>query len=251
MLLVAITLVVCAPGYPGNPAEAQPAMDALARALGGAAHMPLQAVYEETAEGGLKRLAGADAALLLAPLPFFLDHEKDLGLAARMMAVPKDGGPLQRWTVVTGKDHPADLQGYAVQSTAGYSPPFVHAMSPPPLAEAKVVDSPSVLSGLRRAANGEHLALLLDGPQAQALSTLPFAQGLAKISRSIEVPVALVATVGKRVDERKWKALQAALLSLAGDATAREALDGVRMSAFVALDRAALSRARGTYRGAR
>jgi hypothetical protein len=251
MLLVAITLVVCAPGYPGTSAEAQPAMDALARALGSAAHLPVQAVYEETAEGGLKRLAAPDAALLLAPLPFFLDRERDLALAARMMAVPQDaGGPLQKWTLVGGKDRPADLQGYAVQSTAGYSPRFVHAMSPP-LEEGKVIDSPAVLSGLRRAANGERLAVLLDGPQAQALVTLPFAQGLAPLSTSAPVPVALVATVGKRLDERKWKALQAAMLSLAGDASAREALDGVRMSRFVALDRSALAAARAAYEKAR
>src|SRR2546423_9242303 len=127
MLLVAITLVVCAPGYPGSSAEAQPAMDALARALGGAAHLPLQAVYDETAQGGLERLAAPDAALLLAPLPFFLDHERDLALAPRMMAVPKEGGgPLQGWTLVTGKEHAQDLEGDAVQSTAGYSPRFVH-----------------------------------------------------------------------------------------------------------------------------
>src|SRR5256885_1173095 len=154
MLLVAITLVVCAPGYPGTSAEAQPAMDALARALGGPAHRPVEAVYEETADGGLKRLAAKDAALLLAPLPFFLDQERKLALAARMMAVPKDGtGPLQKWTLVTGKEHPADLRGYPVQSTAGYSPRFVHAMSPP-LKGGKVVDSAAILSGLRRAANG-------------------------------------------------------------------------------------------------
>jgi len=247
MLLVAITLVVCAPGYPGTSAEAQPAMDALARALGAAAHLPVEAVYEETAEGGLKRLAGADAALLLAPLPFFLDQERKLSLGARMMAVPKDGdGPLQRWTLVTGKQYPADLDDYAVQSTAGFSARFVRAMSGPHRA-AKVIDSPAVLSGLRRAANGERLAVLLDGPQAKALSTLPFAQNLAPIATSAPVPVALVATVGKRLDERKWKALQAALLSLGGDAGAREALDGVRMQAFVALDRGALSAARTAY----
>jgi hypothetical protein len=61
----------------------------------------------------------------------------------------------------------------------------------------------------------------------------------------------VIATVGKRLDERKWKAVQAALLSLGADATAREALDGVRMSAFVALDRAALSKARAAYERAR
>src|SRR5207237_1431111 len=132
---------------------------------------------------------------------------------------------------------------YAGPATAGYSPRFVHAMSPP-LKGAKVIDSPAVLSGLRRAANGEPLAILLDGPQGQALSTLPFAQGLLPLSTSAPVPVALVATVGKRLDGRKWKAVQAALLSLAADASAREALDGVRMSGFVALAYAGAIRAK-------
>ena len=45
--------------------------------------------------------------------------------------------------------------------------------------------------------------------------------------------------------------MQTALLSLAGDASARETLDGVRMAAFVALDRAALSTARAAYEKAR
>src|SRR5207237_5866011 len=135
---------------------------------------------------------------------------------------------------------------YAGPATSAYSPRCVHARSPPRKG-ARVIDSPAVLSGLRRAANGEPLAILLDGPQGRALSTLPFAQGLARLSTSAPVPVALVATVGKRLDGRKWKAVQAALLSLAADASAREALDGVRMSGFVALDRGALSAAPAGY----
>jgi hypothetical protein len=248
MLLLAITLVVCAPGYPGTPAEAQPAMDALALALGKAAGAPVQAVYEETAEGGMRKLASADAALLLAPLPFFLDHEKELALVARAMATPKDGAPLQRWTLVTRKDHPAQLTGYAVQSAAGFSPRFVRAMSQLP-PDARIIDSSAVLSGLRRAAGGEKLAVLLDGAQTQALSTLPFAAELAPLSSSAPVPVAIVATVGKR--PRHWKALQAAFLSIGREAAAREALDGVQMSGFVPVDSAALSAARAAYRKAR
>jgi len=250
MLVLAITLVVCAPGYPGSSAEAQPAMDALARALGKAAGAPVQAVYEETAEGGMRKLASADAALLLAPLPFFLDHEADLALVARAMATPKDGAPLQRWTLVARKDHPAQMTGYAVQSAAGFSPRFVRAMSRV-LAKAQIIDSTAVLSGLRRAANGEKLAVLLDGAQTQAFSTLPFAAELAPLASSAPVPVAIVATVGKRLDARRWKALQAAFLSLGHDAAAREALDGVQMSGFVAVDSAALSAARAIYQKAR
>src|SRR5437868_9354449 len=104
--MVAATLVVCAPGYPGSTAEAQPAMDALAKALDGGA---LTAVYEETEAGGLRRLAGRGASVLLAPLPFFLAHERDCKLVARLSAVRSGGEALERWTLVTGKDHPASL----------------------------------------------------------------------------------------------------------------------------------------------
>src|SRR3954470_9129720 len=122
--VLAVTLVVCAPGYPGSSAEAQPAMDALARSLAQAAHLgegAVKAVYEETAEAGLRRLSASDAAILLAPLPFYLDHERDLRLTPRLLAAPKGGAPLERWTLVTGKDHPPRLEGYTVQSSAGYS----------------------------------------------------------------------------------------------------------------------------------
>ena len=250
MLLLALTLVVCAPGYPGNSAEAQPAMDALARALTRATGAPVQAVYEETAEGGLRRLAAADAALLLAPLPFFLDHEAGQSLTARLMAVPRGSAPLQRWTLVAGKERAQALDGFAVQSTAGFSKRFVHAMAKP-LERAQVIDSAAVLSGLRRAAGGEPLAVLLDGAQEKALATLPFAARLLPLFASAPVPVALVATVGKRLDDRRRKAVEAALLSLAGDPAAREALEGVQMSGFVALDSAALSAARAAYQQAR
>src|SRR5260370_27322434 len=115
-------------------------MDALARTLAASARLPpasLAAVYQETAQGGLRRLAEKDAALLLSTLPFYLDHEQDLRLVPRLMAAPKDGEPLERWTLVTGKDHSASLAGYTVLARAGYSPRFARAPAPglPPHAE--------------------------------------------------------------------------------------------------------------------
>jgi ABC-type phosphate/phosphonate transport system substrate-binding protein len=61
----------------------------------------------------------------------------------------------------------------------------------------------------------------------------------------------VVATVGKRMDEERWKELEAALLKLAEDRSARNALDGVRMAGFVPLDEQALAAARTAYRRAR
>ncbi len=57
-----LEIVICAPGYPGSTAEAQPAMDGLAAAITAAAGWDdgaVQAVYFETEEGGLAASAGA------------------------------------------------------------------------------------------------------------------------------------------------------------------------------------------------
>jgi hypothetical protein len=251
LLVLATALVVCAPGYPGSAAEAQPAMDALARELGAAARLPhLTASYEETAEGGLHKLAAPDSAVLLATLPFFLEHEHDLHLTARLMAVPQDGQPLQRWTLVTGKDHPPRLSGYSVESLAGSSKQFVHAAAPGLPPDAPISAPGTVLSGLRRAANGEKIALLLDGTQASSLKTLPFAAQLATVESSAPMPVAIVATVGTRLGASKWKALEAAFLAMGKNPAAHAALAGVEMTGFGRLDEAALSSARAAFSNA-
>ncbi|MFL5373264.1 MAG: hypothetical protein ACJ78T_04685 [Myxococcales bacterium] len=254
LAFLATTLLVCAPGYPGSTAEAQPAMDGLARALSTSAHLTegsLSAVYEEKAEGCLERLAQKDTALVLAALPFFLEHEKRLKLTGRLMAVPQDGEALQRWTLVAGKEHPASLTGFTVQSTAGYSKRFVHAMAPSLPRDVQIVASSTVLSSLRKAANGEKVAVLLDGAESAAVSKLPFAASLANVEASPPVPVALIATVDKRIDGARWKTLQAAFVGLSKDASAAEALQGVRTSAFVPLDSKALSAADAAWQRAK
>jgi hypothetical protein len=250
--LLATALVVCAPGYPGTSAEAQPAMDALARALSEEGRFPgLTAVYEETAAGGMRRLRQPDAALLLATLPFHLEHEQELRLVARLSAVPRDGDALERWTLVAAKAHPASLEGYAVHSTAGYSKKFVHAAAPSLPRNVEITSVTAVLSSLRRAASGEKVAVLLDGSQTAALEKLPFASSLAVVEMSPPMPVTVVSTVGKRIDDRRWKSLQPAFERLGKNPAAAEALEGVRMSAFVPLDQPALTRARTAFRSAR
>ena len=56
-----LTLVICAPGYPGSTAEAQPSMDTLAAAVSRAAGWPVgtvKAEYQETEAGGIARFKG-------------------------------------------------------------------------------------------------------------------------------------------------------------------------------------------------
>jgi hypothetical protein len=253
LVLAATMLVICAPGSPGNTAEAQPAVDALAQSIARAANLPagsMTAVYDETEGGCLRRLAQKDAALLLATLPLYLAHEQQLRLTPRLFPVPKGGEPLQRWTLVT-KDHPPSLEGYTVLSSAGYSKRFVRAMAPKLPAQVEIQPSSALLSGLRRAANGEKVAVLLDGAETAAMGKLPFAAALAAVDTSPPVPVGVLAAVAKRMDERRWKQLEAAFLRLSKDPAGREALDGMRLEGFAPLDEDALTTARAAYRRAR
>ena len=249
----ALTLVTCAPGFPGTTEEAQPAMDALAVSLGrGAALAPgaLGAVYLPDEAEGVARLGAPDAALALVSLPFFLRHGAALGLTPRLMVARSGDGALERWTLVAKKGRvskPADLAAFTVLSTAGYAPAFVRGalgafgrLAP----STQVTATSQTLSALRKAAAGADVAALLDGPQGEALATLPFAGDLEAVARSAPVPVALLATVGARLPPARWAPVERALLGLASDPQGATALAGIRMSRLVPLDTTALAAAR-------
>jgi hypothetical protein len=249
-----VTLVVCAPGYPGSTVEAQPAMNAFAAAAARAAGWApgeLEAVYYETERGALERLAEPGAALLLAPLPFFLQHRAAYALEPYLEAVEKGGEAAEPWTLVAAAGavtRPADLAGFELVSLAGYAPRFVRG---PALgswgelpATVKITFSGAVLSSLRRAASGEKVALLLDHAQAAALPTLPFAAKLAVVTHSAPLPVMVLCAVDTRLPALRVKAMLAALRTLGATPSGAEALAGLRLTGFVPADTAALARAR-------
>ena len=239
-------LVVCAPGYPGSTVEAQPAMDGLAeaiRAASGFEEGELSAVYFETESAGLARLAEPDATLALVPLHLFLAHRERLQLVPHFQAVQQGGEALEPWSLVAAKGAvtgPAGLAGFELISLAGNTPRFVRG---PALgswgelpADLNIVFSGALLSGLRRAAAGEKVALLLDRAQTAGLATLPSAPKLEVVTRSPPLPVSVLCTVGNRLPAAKLKALFAALPKLGGTPAGAEALAGVRLSRFVPAD---------------
>src|SRR5262249_7599777 len=126
-----LTFVACAPGFPGSTSEAQPRMDAFAHAVGEAVKAvegSIRAEYYETEDGGTERLAQADAAFLLAPLPFFLKYEERLHLAPRAQAVMQGRSDSEAWSLVAGKGRlksPDTLASWDLVSTAAYAPRFV------------------------------------------------------------------------------------------------------------------------------
>lgn len=256
----AVSLVACAPGYPGSTAEAQPSLDALAAALADAAGWPsgsLHAEYHQVEKEGVDRLGRPGAALAMVPLPFFLKHEKALRLEPRLQVQSEGGELLEAWSLVARKGSvgsPAALAGFSLVSLAGYAPDFVRGALGPwgrVPDSAQVTFSGQVLTALRKAAAGEKVALLLDGAQAAALPTLPFAPELEVVARSAPLPAALLCTVRGRLPPARWKALEKAFLDLSGRPAGAAAMQGVRVVRFAPLDEKALSAARGPARGRR
>jgi hypothetical protein len=238
----AVTLVFCAPGYPGATGDAQPYVDQFALAAAAAAGWPagsLAAVYDPTEEGGLAKLASPDAALAFVPYPFFVEHAAQLHLAPIVAADVTDTGARQRWTLVAKRGRvsgPASLTGLTIVSTAGYAPQFLRrsALQAWPLPpDVRIEPTGQVLSALRRAAAGEPVAVLLDQTQAAALASLPFASELQAVVQSPELPVAVLAVVGSRLGAARVRALQSGLIKLGREPRNAELLASMRLRGFV------------------
>jgi hypothetical protein len=246
------TLVVCSPGSPGTTDEAQPRMDAFAAAVSAKAGTPLEAIYESSEGAGASHLKSV--GLGLVSLPFFLKHEQELGLHARLQVVAKGRPALERWALVGQKGRikaPEDLAGFTIVSNVAFAPAFVRGVVLGGFGRlpdgAKLVQSTAVLSSLRRAADGEQVAVLLDGTQEASLGTLPFAAKLEVITRSPPLPVGLVVTVDARIPAKTWSAIEGALVGLASDKAAAPVLEGIQVDRFAPLDEKALESARKAF----
>jgi hypothetical protein len=199
-------------------------------------------VYYEGEKAGLARLADEDAAVALVPLPFFVKHRDALKLNPRLQVQMKGSAATEVWSLVAKKGKvtsPADLDGYTIMSTVGYSPQFVRGSLagwgriPDSVA---ITQSARVISELRKTAAGEKLAVFVDPAQAASLGSLPFGSELEVVARSAPLPAGFVCTVGTRMKEARWTALGAAFEKLATDPQGKSVLDGIRMTAFSPVD---------------
>ena len=232
-------------------------MDALAGAVAkatGWAPSRLTAVYHETEDAGIARLKTNAPSFALVPLPFYLSHAKDLKLTARAQSVEKDGRPLVSWTLVAKKGRvrsASSLSGFTLVSLAAYNPDFIRnvALGTWGKLPADVAFSATgqVLSALKRAANGDNVAALLDASQAASLASLPFAADLEVVTTSPPVPGIVVCSVGTSVGPTATKQFVKGVLKMTETPEGRLALDAVRLAKFVPLDAKALAAARAAY----
>ena len=245
-------LVVCSPGSPGTTESAQPRMDAFAAALSAKAGVSLAAVYDPADTSCAKRVASA--AIAIVTLPFYLEHAKDLDLHPRLDIVQKGRPALDRWALVAqkGRITSADaLSGFTIVSTAAFAPGFVrgsalHELGRLP-ANVTVHASSAVMSALHRAADGEPVAVLVDGQQEAALSTLPFAAKLEVVAHSPPMPTGLVVTIDSRMPSKAWQSIEAALLAMTSEPAGTSPLDAIQVDKFVPVDAKALAAAQAAY----
>jgi hypothetical protein len=208
MPLRADRLVLCAPGYPGTTEEAQPTMDAFAAAVLESAEDPtgsLEAVYTNDESRCGELLSEPSTILALVTAPYLFKHREGQGLRPVGRVLPAGAGETASpdpWSLVAKKgaiQGPQDLDGWAIAGTASYAPGYVREA----LGSWGTLPSstsfqfqPRVLSALRKAARGEPVAVLLDGPQANALPGLPFAADLEVVFVSPPLDVKWVVAVG-------------------------------------------------------
>jgi len=232
-------------------------MDVLASAASKAAGWPstrLAAEYHETEDAGIARLKAKTPSLALVPLPFYLAHASELKLTPRAQAVEKDGKPAVSWTLVAKKGRvtsASSLAGFTVSSLVAYAPDFIRNVALAKWgkvpADVTFAATGQILSALRKSANGESVAVLLDEAQASSLPTLPFASELEVVTVSPPVPGIVVCTVGSSVGPADTSRLVAGLLKMHESPEGMSALDAVRLAKFVPLDGKQLAAARASY----
>lgn len=161
---------------------------------------------------------------------------------------------LDRWALVARKGRvrtAADLEGFALVSTARYAPAFVRGVVQRGLGAlpegTRVAHSAALLPALRRAAEGHRLAVLLDGPEQAALSSSPLAPDLEVVTRSAPVPAAVLVEVGDRIGPAGWAAIDGALRTLATEQEGAAALAAIDVDRYVPVDRDALMSARAAF----
>ena len=248
-----LTVVLCAPGYPGSTEDAQPTMDELAAYVSthaGWAPEKVQAIYHRTSDEGVPRMQQPDAALAMVPLPFFVRYEQELNLRPLLVVEP-EGNAQEVWSLVARRGlikNAADLAGWEITGQPCYAPRFVRG---PVLGDwgqlpdsVELTFSDRVLSALRRAAGEDKVAVLLDREQTEAMAALPFAADLEVVTSSRPLPANLVCALGEGPGSDDLKTIVEVLQVMHKQEDGRVVLAETRMKRFRPVDEKAMKRVR-------
>lgn len=251
----AVVFVACGATPAGGPPAAT-AGGAFVKAVAAAAKLPPGSVTFEGAGCDARstaRLARPDAGLAVVPLPFYLAHHAELTLVARLQAVRTGGNGGETWSLLAAKGRvvkPADLDRWQIVTATAYAPRFVGLAlagwgRPPDT--VRIVPASQLVSGLRRAAATENVALLLDSAEARESAALPVSAPLAVVTTSTPLPGWLLCTIGTHLPEARRQALTSALARLSDGANGTAAMGSVGLARFSSVDRTALTALERAY----
>jgi hypothetical protein len=220
-------------------------MDAFAATVVSAAGLEagsLRAEYYPTLDAGLSRLDRDDAALALVGLPFYLRYRGELKLEPLLVVAPLSGDS-ESFTLVARRgavEGPQSLEGWQIHGMHGYAPRFVRGVLLAdwgPLPDSvEIRFSSRIVSGMRKAAAGEDIAVLLDAAQNAALPGLPFADQLEAVARSAPVVASVLCSVGSRLPQAARGSLVPAMIELKSSPEGRAALESIRVQGFRNVD---------------
>ena len=249
----AASLVFCSPGSPGDTAQAGPTMAQLARAIEKAASLEsgvVSAEYHESEAAGIEAIRAAGTLLAAVPVPFFLEHERDLGLVPRLGIASSSGQP-ERYALVARKGTvagPADLDGWEVTGSIGYAESFVRRAFAKEFGTipdgARVTFNAAPLQALRRASAGDRIAVLLDAAQSVSLASLPFGADLSVLARTEPLPSGLVCVAKGRPTDKATASILKGLERLPKSAEGKDVLASIRVQRFEPIDAAGIVRLR-------
>jgi len=243
-------LIFCAPGFPGSTSQAAATMTSFADAVAKGAELPegsLAAEYHEAEEAGVERLRREDVALALVTLPFYAKHRDDLLLTPRRVALPASG-PAETFGLVARRGaivSAGALAEYEIVGIPAYAPEFVRktifADFGDVPASARFRFTSRVNSSLIRAAEGDKIAVLVDGEQLAALPGHPRAANLEVVARSKPLPGSVVCEVGTKASAAARPLLES-LDRLKRFEAGAAALRSIRLSGFEPIDAGRLDR---------
>jgi hypothetical protein len=226
-----------APYAAGSGEQAAATMEAFARYVERAAGWPAgsaAASYVNTVEGGRQAVASGPPGFLVVPVPIYLRYQAAYGWKPLRFVVT-DGGDAERYSVFgPAGSSLASLAGATLEGETAYDAAFVAGVVFGKGADEiklQLHATARTLSAVRRAAQGEAVAVLLNESQRKALDQLPAGTSLQRLAESAWMPAGILVG-GPGTSAADAAALTRALDKARDDPSAAELLKTMKIRRF-------------------
>ncbi|WP_320174819.1 PhnD/SsuA/transferrin family substrate-binding protein [Maridesulfovibrio sp.] len=225
------------PGQPGTTAEAQPVMDELANYLSAKLGEKVKGVYYNDLNAALDYLGKNKPAWSICGLTFFKSYSSKFSMAPVASTLPQ-GMKKDVWRLIVPADGPDSAEGIqgTVYGSMLYTPQSLEILFGSKKGWGFTVEGThKALRMLRKVNKGKVSGVVLDAVQYSVIKDSDRYSGTKVIYTSSELPNSPVAWFGKTNDDAFR--LQAVLLDMSKDPSAKELLNLLQTSGFNPADK--------------